>query len=163
MTSETQNWIIRIWKFVLGPFLAECLSVGPDINDSFEPSLKGGSLRDFVLGRLNVLSKADSLNIYIQAPLHVKTPNTSISNLGKNSTTHLYWIYIDLEQGFPTHGPQAACGSWVACDPRGNFVRPAKLNAFIHTCWINEIIKSKYSIIWYFGSINPLRLLIWWS
>ena len=37
-----------------------------------------------------------------------------------------------LDQGFPTHGPRAACGL------RGNFVRPARSNAFIH---IAELMK----------------------
>ena len=50
-----------------------------------------GSVRNFVLGRLNVLSKPDSLNINVQAPSHQKSPSTSILNL-------LDIHYVDLQK-----------------------------------------------------------------
>ena len=39
----------------------------------------------------------------------------------------------------------------------------AEVSAFMHIFSINEIMKPKYRIFRYFGSINPLRLLISWN
>ena len=50
-------------------------------------------------------------------------------------------LNVWVDQAFPTRGPRAACG------PQDNFVRPAKSNALIQICYINEL--SKENILFY--------------
>ena len=50
-------------------------------------------VRNFILGRLNVLSKPDSLNIDVQAPPQRKSPSTSILNLLNITSTSRKWKF----------------------------------------------------------------------
>ena len=69
-----QNWVIGIQKFVSAP-------VQPPVHVNF------------ILERLNILSKPDSLNIDVQVPRHRMSPSTSALNLPDITSTLRKWKF----------------------------------------------------------------------
>ena len=82
------------------------------------------------------------------------TPNhPSRSWLAETEMIFTWMVYIRAFQP-AARGPHAAREA-ILCGPRTQMLP--------YIFWINEIVKPEYTILWSFGSINPLLFLIRWS